>query len=604
MRTTFEVPPTIDAVVERFDGATAPFDEHEVRQALFAARGNLANPTDSENLGAWAEVLAFSLMGNERRTSPWKTYFGPVTSGTSQDGGSFCSPDIVDTPAEVLQHWTQRAKSTNHPVLKARYADLAWDMSRAISKTDPDPEMARIAVGAYLASVEANVRPDAHDRFRAALRALDLAEMIRDPAKVELAKNALLELHREAVASDSGLWWIAVDRLMNDKHIGIADAERDQLIGDLEGIVSRRSSTSDPAVFDPHATESAAQRLIKYYWKVGKGDDAKRLHGIVARTFEHFASLGDAMIASSVLQTAVNAYQDAGLRKDSKRVRIAMEEKIAESLEQMVPIVVERSISKDDMENFLQSVMTPNLSGTFTRIAAEFLQSRSELEKLVAKSLQQAPLMATISQSIIADNHVAARIGSVLDDPLGRLIRQSADVTGLSDSWLIEALDRAIEVHGVTPAHFATWAARSGLFENLTLLKEGITAWYDKDFVKTVHVLVPQVETGLRGIVSKLGKPVTKPHSTCAGISVAIGMGDILYSKEITDALGPDLTLYFLSMYSDPRGFNLRNSVAHGLLEADQIRLPLASRVVHTLLILGIWEQLSKARSGAPTAPD
>jgi lysyl-tRNA synthetase class 1 len=459
-----------------------------------------------------------------------------------------------------------------------------------------DPEMARIAVDAYLASLAENLRSEVHDRFHVALRALDLAAMLRDATRVDLAKTALLKLHREAIATGGGLWWIAVDRLMGDKRVGVTDAERDQLVADLEGVVAHHSNTSDPGVFDPHLTQSAAQRLIKYYSKRGKGDDVRRLHEVIARAFEHFASLGDAMIASSVLQTAVNAYREAGLSKESKRVRIAMEEKIAESHDQMVPISIERTISKDDMEKFLQSVVMPDLGSTFVRIAAEFLQSRSELEKQVAASLEQAPLMATISQAIIADNHVAAKVGSVIDDPFGRLIRQSANGVALSDIWLIKTLDRAIEVHGVTPAHFVSWAARTELFDDLTLLMEGVTAWYEKDFVKAVHVLVPQVERGLRGIVSKLGKPVTKPHSTVAGVGVAIGMGDILYSKEITDSLGPDLTLHFLTLYSDPRGFNLRNNVAHGLIEADGIHFPLASRVIHTLLILGIWEQLSKAR--------
>jgi len=66
-------------------------------------------------------------------------------------------------------------------------------------------------------------------------------------------------------------------------------------------------------------------------------------------------------------------------------------------------------------------------------------------------------------------------------------------------------------------------------------------------------------------------------------------MGDILYSKEITEALGPDITLHLLARYSDPRGFNLRNEIAHGLLRADHMHFALAARVVHTVLILGVW---------------
>ena len=151
-------------------------------------------------------------------------------------------------------------------------------------------------------------------------------------------------------------------------------------------------------------------------------------------------------------------------------------------------------------------------------------------------------------------------------------------------------------MHAATPGHFAVWTARAGLFEDLTLLIEGVAAWFAQDCFKAVHILVPQVEHGLRGIVSKLGLPVTKPHPKIKDVSVAINMGDILNSPEITDALVPDLTLYFPALYADPRGFNLRNNIAHGLMEAEGIGYTVAMRVIHTLLVLGLWKEIADAR--------
>jgi hypothetical protein len=594
------IPPAIEEVITKFDQSDAAFNERQVKQALVSARQSLVNPGEAEKLGAWAEVLAFALVETRHQPSPWKTYFGPLASGTQDNGAPVYSPDIAGTDAEVVAHWIQRARTVKHPVLKARYADLAWDMSRAIAKTNPDPDMARIAIDEYLVSLEKQLRAEAHDRFEAALRALDLSVMIRNAARLETARAALLKTHRETIAIGEGRWWIAFDRLIGDKHAGLTDAERDQLIADLEGIVKRCSNKADPAVFDPHATESAAQRLIKYYRKNGMNEDVKRLSEVIGRAFEHFASLGDAMLASAVLQTAVNAYRDAGLREESLRVRVLMEEKIAHSGDQMKSFTIERKIAHEDMEKFLQAVVVDDLGATFARIASEFLQSRKEVEGQINRLKEEAPLMVMLTHSIMADNHVAAKVGSVEDDPFGRLIQQATQLMSLNDIWLIQALDKAIEVHSARPEHFATWAARTRLFDDLTLLMEGITAWYDQDFVKAVHVLVPQVEVGLRAIASKLGKPITKPHKV-DGVSVAINMGDILYSKEIVEALGSDLTLHFLTLYADPRGFNVRNDLAHGLLRADSIHFPLACRVIHTLLVLGIWDALAAARSKQPS---
>jgi lysyl-tRNA synthetase class 1 len=593
------VPPAIDAVIAKFDDSTAPFDEHAVREALVAARTALVNPTPADNLGAWAEVLAFGLARNQERSSPWKTYFGPVATGTKKDGSPYYAPDIAGTEPEVIAHWARRARDLRHPILKARYADVAWDLSRAIARSNPDPNMARIAIDAYLVFLDGDIRSDIHDRFHLSLRALNLAAMIRDPARTERAKIALLRLHRSAMNVDRGPWWIAIERLIDDKKVGLTDGERDQLTADLEGIIARRSDISDAKVFDPFVVESAAKRLIKHYRKRNRHDDVKRLHAIVGRTFEHLSSLGNAMLASAHLQTAVNAFRDAGLPSESTRARIAMEKKIAQSHDEVSTFTFERLIPKEDMDEAMAELVVDDLGLTFAHIAGAFLQSQTQLEKGVKDTLEHAPLMAMIGQSIVGEHHIAATVGSVADDPFGRVIRQALDGIALADIWLINALDRAVDAHDLSPGHFASWAGRSGLFDDLTLLMEGVTAWFDQDYVKAVHVLVPQVEKGLRGIASKLNRPITKPHSTLPGVGVAIGMGDILYNDEMRERLGPELTLHFLTLYADPRGFNLRNEVAHGLIGANGIHHAVATRIIHTLLVFGIWEVFAKRRKDA-----
>lgn len=595
------IPPTIEEVIAKFDQGDGPIDELQVKAALAEARKALVNPSEAENLGAWAEILALALVETRHHSSPWNTYFGPIGSGTKETGEPFYSPDIAGTDAEVVEHWIDRARSIKNPVLKARYADLAWDMSRAIAKTNPNPDMARMAIDAYLASIAAGVRRDIHDEFESAIRALDLSQMLRDTGRIDAARTALLLLHAKAVAKAQGLWWKAFDRLIDDKHARLSDQERDQLIADLEALAARFSNTSDPKFFNPHAAQSAADRLIAYYNKVKKRDDAARLHQTVARSFEYAASLADPMLASAFLETSVSAYRDARLHDESKRARVLMEEQIAASREQMQTFKFETEITKDDMEKFLAIVVVEDIGSTFVRIASEFVHSRKRLEAEVEKLMENSPLLAMITQTVMAEKHVAAKVGSVEDDPFGRLIQQATQSVSFNDIWLMAALDRAIEVHGLTPHHFVGWAARTGLFDDLTLLMEGVRAWFAGDFVKTVHVLIPQIETALRAIAAKLGKPTTKAHPKIAGVSVAVNMGDILYAPEVTDALGSDITLHLLTLYADPRGFNLRNDMAHGLLTADQMGNNVATRLMHTLLVLGIWDQLAEARKAQPS---
>jgi hypothetical protein len=67
----------------------------------------------------------------------------------------------------------------------------------------------------------------------------------------------------------------------------------------------------------------------------------------------------------------------------------------------------------------------------------------------------------------------------------------------------------------------------------------------------------------LRSCAAGCAIPVTKAHPKVSGTSVAIGMGEILYNDKVAEALGPNVTLHFQALYSDPRGTNLFSEFAH-----------------------------------------
>ncbi len=88
--------------------------------------------------------------------------------------------------------------------------------------------------------------------------------------------------------------------------------ERQQLIADIEELVSHYGDFSNPDVFNPHILSPSPSDLSS----ITRASDGlmtfRRLNQAIALTFEHSASLGNAMVASSLLQTAVNAYREQG----------------------------------------------------------------------------------------------------------------------------------------------------------------------------------------------------------------------------------------------------------------------------------------------------
>jgi len=598
MTTTLTVPASLEEIVQRYDAKEEPFDEFPIGGELKTARGALINPSEPEHLGAWAEVLAFALATGQHE-NPWNTYFGPMGSGTDAEGNKFYFPDIAGTPSVTIDHWAARARSLKHPFLKARYADLAWDMSGPIGQRKRDPEDARIAIDSYLDAVS-HMAED-HEHLQFAIRALDLAVVIGDKERTDRARTALMGIHRGLMKTHFGMWWHTVDRLLEDKKAGVTDEERAELVADLESIVRTGSNTGDPTQLNPHEAKEAAERLIPYYRRLGKFDDIKRLHKAIGKAFELFAGNAEPMLAAALLQTATDEYRDAGLKEERDRTRILMQQRIGAAGENLKSFEHQIEISQDDMERFLDLVVVDDLTTSFVRLTREFLLKRAELEHQVQKTLKEAPLMAHITQLIMADDHVAAKIGSAEEDSFGRLFHQANFAFQFVRPWLAQAFRRLFEKHGVTPEHFAGWANRHGLFDDMSLLLEGIRAWERNDQVKAAHVLIPQIERALRKIADGLGVPVTKAHPKVSGTSVAIGMGEILYNDKVAEALGVDATLHFQALYADPRGMNLRNQIAHGLVDSERFYWHLGNLIVHSLLILGLWKEFGPKPS-APSA--
>jgi lysyl-tRNA synthetase, class I len=470
--------------------------------------------------------------------------------------------------------------------------ELVWDIAPVKTGRRGDYKMAQMAADAYIAAASEKYTSDEIYRFQYAFRSFDLAASLNDAGRVDKARDQIMALHRTSFSNEMKLWWMAYE-FLNERRGALPDKERDELTADLETVLARSAQIGNPKTFDPHMAKNAAGHLIKHYTRGKSTADVQRLYQIIAKAMEHHAGLGNAMLASVFLQESVDAYRKAGLKDEAERVRILMQSKISEARHEMKAVTTKFRIPKEHMDAFLEQVVTDDLGTTFVRIATQFLPRRQEVEKQVEELLKTAPLMAHISTSVMTDNRVAARIGSVEDDPYGRVINQAKMDFGFSDVWLHNALVRAFEKHALVPEQIVAWANRLELYEETTFLVEGVTAWMDGDQIKALHVLVPQVEHALRQIAGNLGKPVTRAHPTVAGVSVAIGMGDILYSKEITDAIGPDLTLYFLALYADPRGLNLRNELAHGLLKASHTHAGVVMWVIHTLLILGVWKELA-----------
>lgn len=98
--------------------------------------------------------------------------------------------------------------------------------------------------------------------------------------------------------------------------------------------------------------------------------------------------------------------------------------------------------------------------------------------------------------------------------------------------------------------------------------KIGIEAGFNNDFITALNILVPQVENSIRFLATEFLGEIVYSMDDKGNESVRM-LHDILISDSLNEYLDEDivynLKLFFTSIY----GFNMRNEIAHGMINDD-----------------------------------
>jgi hypothetical protein len=209
------LPAAAKAVLDQYDASNAGFHEHDLAAAIAKGAGPADSLVDAERRTVWVEISAFKFMPSVRpEGSIWETYFAPSMSATRQDGTDVHSPDIKEIDGPIITYWAKRSGEADHPIIRARYADLVWDLSRIVSGKRPKIAYAQRAIDAYIDVIDKKVYFNEAQAEDFVQRALGLSIRINDKSRIGKAKKAIFDLY--ALVGDieqRGLWWLLFDNI-------------------------------------------------------------------------------------------------------------------------------------------------------------------------------------------------------------------------------------------------------------------------------------------------------------------------------------------------------------------------------------------------------
>lgn len=571
----------------QLESVSEQISEHEISEKIKSFMKEKFDQSPPEVL-FW-EQMAFDFTENyPNDKSGWDTYFGPMFVLFNEEGKMVEYPSLRKVTPETRSYWEKRAKESEHPILKARYSNLVWDFSKRLKRERPDYSIAQIFVDSVIEIAEKDLHKYDVNVIEKLKRALSLALTINDKERIDRLKNAIIN-YEEKIAEDDkpGLWGFSYELLVKNKKVQTTQEEKQRIIKNLEGRFKRLLKGNNH-----WATQRAAVLLADYYKK--KEDDiAKNIilleYGdMVQRVAEQASSL----VGVAWLEQLYHIYLQYGLKDEANKLLIKIKEISKNIPSEMKKIETSIEIPRDEIEKFINSLIGGDFKTTIQRIAIYYIPKKEEVTRQLKDLSQKSPISFLFTRKIIDEGgREIAAVGSLEEDIDGHIVSQISQNIRLESIFLRETISKFINKFSINTVDIVNYLYKSPIFDERKkrFFEIGIEAYLNSQFLIALHILIPQIEAVVRKLAETIELSILKP-SRSGGFNYRT-LDELLRDEYIIKVFGEDLSLYLRVLFTDSRGWNLRNDVCHGISLIETFNQISADRVFHTLLCLALVKE-------------
>jgi len=523
--------------------------------------------------------------------------FGPmyVMGGSRSAIIDDFSDDHLNVLSEVLP-------SVNDPEIKARVADVIWLRKK-------DFKVAQIAVESYLTSasrlMSSNHWPQSGQRIERALR-----------ISVRLGKKSssfekVVE-HIEKVLDKYG----TNDPLfLSHSLMGLLLEFRQ---GQPEKFISLSGELATKAESDKIYYRARSYWEIKAKWHKVAGEPENENQSLVnaAETYVKEAELAISrdkpsyMLASSHQQHAIEAYRRIGGNKerleDLHSTLIGYQEK---SMDEMAMISSEGIDLGDAIKESIDRVKGKQLFDALFEFVIMLRSPRvKDLRKQVEETAKKHPMQYLVAAVVVNENGkvVAKHSNMHSDNPeevekaiQEHMYKQAAFHHQIYTLSLIEPIRNQLNLdHSFRLQDFLQIVSNNPIVPagREYIFAQGLELGMEGDYLNAVHLLIPQIENSMRHILTQLGEVPSGIDSK--GIQDERSLNLTLYppySSSLEKVFGEDIIFDLRGLLVERFGANLRNRMAHGLMDHNSfysVEVPYLWCLVLKICCLPIIKQI------------
>ena len=474
--------------------------------------------------------------------------------------------------------------AVDDPWLKARLADLTW-----LKQTKRDVRFALAAIDAYR-----SIALDAETWVRGGrecwARAIQLARMLKGGAgdRVAEIEATILKVFAAATKQDGflGLW--LADLLESN---GLGGTQRATIAQKLETLAGEFEADGDLHRAREHFSTAAK-------WFKLAGDEAKaasmtvsEAEGWVKEAVARVSSTNPShMVAASFYENAIQIYRTIpGAERTPHRVDERLAElrgHLSESGEKSLAEMGSVSSPGVDISKLVENARNAVIGKTPIEALKAFCNLHHGVDARQAREsalerLRNHPLQALFPATVMSRDGrvIAKRPGLSLSGTSSdgdevtiraEMIRDHGILIAIvvqGDIW--PALEILWLEHRLNEADFVSLASQSPIVPKgrVRLFGKALFAGYDRDFVTALHLLVPQIEHLVRYHLKQSGVKTTSLDLN--GIENEIGFTGLMDLPEAEKIFGVNLSFEIRALFCDAFGPNLRNELAHGLLDDE-----------------------------------
>jgi hypothetical protein len=574
-------------ILKRIDaGELKVEDESEVSRVLHKAIPEGHTLSEEEQ----ADCTAFYL-GEYAPAADgsWGGYFGPHLTLKNQDGTMADRPSRNVVTEGMIEHWKNRIGDFNNPILKGRYIGLVWDLPKVLWKK-ANEVLRRPYLEEMLKAVKGGFYARPYIAIRKIHRLAAIAAGYNDSLYFDRIKELILDFETKVADDDKpGLWLFAYNILSTNKRIKPTDEEMETVVGRMETRLTNLSLRDGTGLRpNPWAAEDVAKKLAEYYTKKGDKDGVKRVILSVGKAYEPLFLESAPFQVHGWLERVHQLYLRYFLNDEADDVLRRMREMGDDVLEGLTRSAISVDIPAEVIDDLKEQLLFGTVDEVFQKLFGFFIPNREKAAAEVDVLSKQAMLQFSFRKVIIGEKgRTKAVVDPIEADLEGHVISRILEMIEFQALFLHAVLEEARVKGLITFETVMDFLAKSAVLEpsRKPIIERAVSYYFDGDYIGFIHVIVPQIEQGIRRIVYIKGGSIEVVKDGVYNYRLLDGL---LADDIVNEFLGGDMQTYLRVLLTDKRGMNVRNDGLHGLLPIEAFNKAVADRVLHALLVFGM----------------